>query len=429
MSLWRWITGRLNVTTDLVKWRAIFGHESDSGESVTPDSAMKLSSWWSCKRLKSSTVATLPCNIYQKDGEERSALQSHPLYPLLHDQPNADQTPVEFWEARVAQVCSHGNSYCEKMTVGNRLVALVPLPVTDVVPVRPDGPRGKLVYRVNDRGKSEDMPPAKIFHVKGFAPGDEDEGLSPVAYAARSIGGALSAERCAARVYGRGLRAAGFWKTPVDFSKEQREQLQKNYIAPAEGPQGEGKSIIMPPGIDWAAMNITPKDAEMLMTRGFNVTDVCRWMGVPPILIGHAQEGQTMWGSGIEQIILGWLVLGLRADIKRIESAVNMRLVSPADRVAGISFEFNFEGLLRADSVARAQLMSTLVQNGLRSRNEMRKIDNFPAYDGGDTFTVQSNLIDVEKLGEAGEQQQQDAETVRTAVAGWLLEQRERLAA
>jgi HK97 family phage portal protein len=188
-----------------------------------------------------------------------------------------------------------------------------------------------------------------------------------------------------------------------------------------EGIEGQGKALVVPPGFEWGTFNISPKDAELLMTRGFNVTDVCRWMGVPPILVGHSAEGQTMWGSGVEQIILGWLVLGLRAYLKRIEAAVNLRLLSDADRSKGIFFEFNFEGLLRADSAGRASLMSTLAQNGLRTRNELRKLDNMPPMDGGDQLTVQSALVPLDQIGA----QQQGAEAVRNSLRAWLQQERD----
>lgn len=420
MGLWRWVTGRLNIKGGLESWRLAFGLEDDSGVYVTPETALKLSTWWSAVRLISETIATLPIGIFQKKGDEREAIQDYFLYELLHDRPNEDQTPVEFWEGRVAPICTHGNSYAEKKFIGERIVALHPLNTENCVPVRLED--GRLIYRVTDRGKTTDMPPEKIFHVRGFAPNDELEGLSPVAYAARSLGGAIAAERAAAKVYSGGLRTPGFWIPPVDMNQKQRDDFIANYVKPIEGHKGQGSGrLVVPPGFDWKNMGITPHDAEMLMTRRFNVEDVCRWMGIPPILVGHAAEGQTMWGSGVEQIILGWLVLGLRAYLKRIESAVNTRLIPLKDRRNGISFEFNFEGLLRADSAARAALMSTFVQNGLRTRNEMRKIDNYPSVDGADALTVQSALVPLDQIGQP---QQQNAEVVRNAMRAWLLEER-----
>lgn len=420
MSLWRWITGRLNVTTDWPKWQTIFGTDTDSGETVTPESAMKLSSWWAAKRLITETIATLPCGIFSKGNNGDPAPQpGHLLSTLLRDQPNDWQTPVEFWEGRVGPLCSDGNSYAEKMFIGDRLVALRPLTVDMVEPFLDQQDDWRLKYRVTERGKTTTLPADKVFHIRGFGE-DGIKGLSPLACAARSLGAALAADRAAARMYGKGLRSPGFFLPPDSLTAEQRDQWYEQYIKPGYGSAGEGKPLIMMPGTGWVSFGITPKDAELLMSRGFSVEDVCRWMGVPPILVGHASEGQTMWGSGVEQIILGWLVLGLRAYLKRIESAVNQRLMPPTDRARGLYFEFNFEGLLRADSAGRAALMSTLAQNGLRTRNELRKLDNMPSMDGGDQLTVQSNLVAIGDLGA----QQQNAETVRNALRTWLMDER-----
>jgi HK97 family phage portal protein len=414
MSFWNWL--RRNKRGALSEMLVV--ESGDTTEVVTADAAMKLSAWWSCVRLIAETIATLPATVFQKDGDSRAARQDHPLHELLQYAPNADQTSVEFWEGRVAPLCIVGNSYVEKRFVGNRIVALIPFEGI-CRPVRDPGTRA-LSYEVNDRGRIEKLSPDKVFHIRGFGI-DGDEGLSPVSYAARSLGSAISAERAAARIFNKGLRAAGFWKPPVEMDKEQRKQFYENYVKPGEGIEGQGKAVIVPPGFDWGSFNVTPRDAELLMARGFSVADVCRWMGVPPILVGHAAEGQTMWGSGIEQIILGWLVLGLRAYLKRIEAAVNRRLLTRQDHAAGFFFEFNFEGLLRADSAGRAQLMSTLAQNGLATRNELRKLDNRPAMPGGDGLTVQSNLVPLDKLGA----QQQGAEAVRNALRTWLADERE----
>lgn len=422
MALWRWVRERLTLRhEDRGKWAAIYGHDPDAGEAVTPDTAMNLSAWWACRRLIAETIATLPCGVYRKDAAGNpQALPGHVLYERLHELPNDWQTPVEFWEGRVAPLCDTGNSYAEIASLGSRIVSLDPLRVDCVDPFRDRNDGNRIKYRVTDRGKTETVPAAKIFHIRAF--GDDGLlGLSPLEYARRSVATALSADRAAAKVYGKGLRAPGFWIAPATMDAEQRKQFVENYVKPAEGVQGEGSArVVMPPGFDWKNFGITPKDAELLLTRGFGVEDVCRWMGVPPILIGHTNQGQTMWGSGVEQIILGWLVLGLRAYLKRIESAVNTRLMPLRDRLDGIYFEFNFEGLLRADSAGRAALMATLAQNGLRTRNELRKLDNLPALTGGDDLTVQSNLIPLIQLGEATNA----ADLARNSLRAWLMDER-----
>lgn len=418
MSIWKWIVGRLSVTEGIEKWRMAFGYDYDSHEDVSANGALKLSVWWSASRLITETIATLPSAFYQKNGEDRIKLPDYFLQQLLNEQPNDEQTPIEFWEGRIGPLVMQGNSFAEKKFLGPRIVALQRMPFSDVQMVRRKD--NSIIYKFTDRGKVTELPPEKVFHIKGFTPNDEDLGLSPVEYASRSIGAAKSVDKAAARVYSRGMRAQGFFTAPEDMTPAQRTEFQKNYIDPGEGAANEGKTLIFPPKMDWKNMNITPRDAEMILTRGFNVEDVCRWMRVPPILVGHSSAGQTMWGTGVEQIILGWLVLGLRAYLKRIESAVNNRLVPLADRRNGIYFEFNFEGLLRADSAARAQLMAQLAQNGLRTRDELRRIDNYGPVPGGDTITVQSNLVPLDKLGE----QQQGAEQIRQSLKAWLDDER-----
>lgn len=397
MSFRSWIGKKLGLT-DHAFWAYWFGGDSWSGRSVNVENSMRLSAWWACVRLISETIATLPLAVYEKmpNGEKR-ARPDHYLHAVLHESPNADQTNVEFWEGQIAPVCIIGNSFAEKVFIADRLVALQPIDFNECHPFR-SVETGKLKYRFNDRGRSEVLPEDKVFHIRGFGTGG-DLGLSPVAYARNSLGAAMDVDEAAARIFGSGLRALGVFTAPSDMTKVQRQQFKENYIDKASGPKAEGSSIILPPGFDWKSMNIPPKDAEMIMSLRFRVEDICRWMGVPPVLVGHAGEGQTMWGSGIEQIMLGWLALGLRAYIRRVEAAANKRLILPRER-GRIYVECNIDGLIRADSAGRAALMGALAQNGLRTRNELRGLDNQPPLPGGDVLTVQSNLLPITMLGQ-----------------------------
>ncbi|MGE3874105.1 MAG: phage portal protein [Parvibaculaceae bacterium] len=395
-ALTQWVGRKFGLTEKGV-WAAYFGGSSWSGRNVTHESAMRLSAWFACTRLIAETISTLPLAVYEKtaDGMRRPAPE-HPVNVLLQ-RPNADQTPVEFWEGQVAPICIVGNSYAEKQYIGQRLVALEPIPYINCQPYRTID--GLLRYRFIDRfgRRRVDLAEERVFHIKGFGVGG-DLGLSPVGYARNSLGAAMDIEEASSRLYGTGMRASGIFTAPVDMDKAQREQFRKNFIDKMEGPEAEGTSIVLPPNFKWQALSIPPKDAEMILSRKFSVEDIARWMGVPPVLIGHSADGQTMWGSGIEQIMLGWLTLGLRAYIKRIESAINRRLFSTADQGRYYA-EFNVDGLVRADSQGRAALMSVLAQNGLRTRNELRAYDNMPPANGGDVLTVQSNLLPIDQLG------------------------------
>ncbi len=156
----------------------------------------------------------------------------------------------------------------------------------------------------------------------------------------------------------------------------------------------------LPPGFSFKALGLSPEDAQLLETRRFSVEEICRWFGVFPILIGHSAQGQTMWGSGIEQIVLAWLTLGLGTEFERIEQAIEKQLIQPAEQ-GRLYVQHNAESLLRADSASRAALYGALGQNGVASRNYMRAKENMEPYagEGGDVLTVQSNLIPLDQLG------------------------------
>lgn len=397
MNLLSWWRGRKVKLTDGTFWASWFGGESWSGKAVSPEGAMQLAAWWACVRLISETVATLPIGLYSR--QENGAKQpntEHDLYRLLHDSPNADQTACEFWEGMTAALCIFGNAYARKEMDGRKLRALTPMP-PDATVVRRDE-NGALRYRYTDKGKSFDLYEDEVFHIRGFGLGG-DVGLSPVSYARQTLGIAMAIGEASGKTFAHGMRASGWFKYKNGIlTQPQREQAQKVLVEKYSGSGASAKAGILEGDFDWISANINPQDAELLLSWKFSVEEICRWLRTPPILIGHAAEGQTMWGSGVEQIMLGWLTLGLRPYLTRIEQAIKKRLIAPAER-STIFAEFNVEGILRGDSAARAAFMSTMAQNGFLTRNEGRALDNRAPVDGGDVLTVQSNLVPLDQLG------------------------------
>lgn len=397
MSLLSWWRGRTVKLTDGAFWAQWFGGETWSGKTVTPHGAMQIAAWWACVRLIAETVATLPLGVFQKTtAGNKEPTPGHPLYRLLHDSPNADQTAAEFWEGVVASLCVFGNGYARKELESERLIALTPIPA-DVMVVRRDE-QGVLRYKYTERGKTFDLTEREIFHVRGFGMG-LDVGLSPVSYARQTLATAMAISEAAGTTFGQGMRASGFFISPQVLTKEQREQAEKRLVEKYSGSGAAGKAGLLEGGFTWSPASINPHDAEMLLSWKFSVEEICRWLRVPPVLIGHAAEGQTMWGSGVEQIMLGWLTLGLRPYLTRIEQSIKKQLIPAAERDRTFA-EFNVDGLLRADSAGRAAMLSSLGQNGYLTRNEGRALDNRPPKPGGDVLTVQSNLVPLEQLGQ-----------------------------
>lgn len=384
--------------TDDGFWAGYYGQENFAGEIVTAHGAMQLSAFWAGVRLISETIATLPISIYERaDNGDKRAVSSHPLYSILHDSPNADQTAVEFWEGRMLGLCTGGNGYAEKVEgAGGRLISLDRMPA-DTVVVRTEA--GALEYRFYDRGKEEKLPESKVFHIKGF--GDGDVGMSPVTYARNTLGLAKATDRHAGQLFAKGGRSKGFFVMPPSakpLTPQQRADALQNLVAANSGPNAPWAGILEG-GVDFKSVTMSSRDAELLLNRRFNVEDVCRWLRIPPILIGHSAEGQTMWGTGVEQIILAWLMTGLRPYLVRTEQAAKKRLLTAADRARGLFVEFNVEGMLRADSAARAELMSKMIQNAALTPNEWRRKENLSPMDGGDQLFINSTLAPLSQAG------------------------------
>jgi HK97 family phage portal protein len=386
----------------------------DTQHPITPDVAMQLGTIWACVRLLSETIGTLPLGLYRKDDKGgRIADTGHALYALLHDSPNADQTAAEFWEAVVACLCLWGNFYAEivRNTLGN--ITALNFLRPDLMTVQRDV-NGARVYRYaaleGMRVYSED----EVFHVRGFGIGG-DVGLSPIAYARKSLRLAIDLDGAAHSAITTGINGKGFVVVPKGATKEQKIEIRETFIDPITGPNSMGRAGILEQGLDWKSIEgLPPEDLQLLQARSFSVDEQCRWYRVPPFMIGHTEK-TTSWGTGLEQQTIGFLTYAARPYLTRIEQAVKKQLVKPADR-GKIYAEFILEGLLRADSAGRAAIMSVQAQNGLKTRNELRAKENDPPLPGGDQLTVQSNLVPLDQLGTASAGDQ----TAKAALMSWL---------
>lgn len=402
------LSGRDDVETIKIALGAMAGA---AGKSVAPDSALSLSTAWSCVRLLSETIGTLPMSFYQRVGDEKTVARNHPLYELLHDSPNADQSAAEFWEGVIACLCLWGNFYGERKYLGDRLVAVQPLKPNLMSVARTAA--GRREYRYADPKGRRVFDEDRIFHVRGFGYGG-DVGLSPISYGRETMSVALAAEQTAASQFKNGLQLSGFLELQgIKTTPEQRVELI-DLFAKFAGSSQAGKVMPLPDGAKFVALGMNPEDAQLLQTRAFHVEEICRWFRVPPFMVGHTEKSSS-WGTGLEQQMIGFLTFSLRPYLTRIEQAIKKQLIKPGDRGSYYA-EFNLEGLLRADSHGRAALLSALGQNGFITRNEGRARDNLKPLPGGDTLTVQSNMIPLDKIG----QTDQPAQQARSALMNLL---------
>jgi HK97 family phage portal protein len=376
---------------------APYGAENPAGKEVTVATALQLSAAWSCIKLLSETIASLPCQLYERgSNNERRGANKHPLYELLHNQPHADMTAMSFWQAYVASMLTHGAGYAEKHYSQRRLVALEPLhPGRIGAKVLASG---ALEWRYVDLdGEERTIPENKLFYTPAFSLNGRT-GLSPIRYGASVLGAALAADESSGKIFANGMRPLGALSIDKILTPKQREDMRANVLDKFRGSTNNGAALLLEAGMKYETFSIPPEDAQLLATRSFGIEEVCRWFGVPPIMVGHSEK-VTAWGTGIEQIVIGFLTFSLRPWLTRLEQSIRRQLIEPEERARYFA-EFSVEGLLRSDSAARASFYSTMAQNGLMSRNEIRRLENLPPIDGGDVLTVQSNLIAIDKLSE-----------------------------
>lgn len=393
MGVFQWL-GKTFGLSERGPWSAFYGRDSVSGENVTYQSAMQLDAVWACVNLKSKTVGTLPCVVY--DVATKDVASKHPLYNLLHNMPNEDDTASEFWEMAALSLCLDGNFFAEKKRNGSgALVAIHPLDPFTVSVGRDE--RNRRYYQVTERGGTRRLTADDMFHVRDARVPGSDRGISPIEAQVNVLGNATSAEKASGRTFKNGMLPSIILTTDQVLSADKRailgEALKKQFNASVTG-----NATLLEAGITPHAITLKPEDAQLLETRRFSVEQICRVFGVPPIMIGHAADGLTTWGSGVEQIILQFTKTGLRPLLKKIEEAIYRDLMTREDRKK-VNVKFNMEGLLRGDHQTRMLFLQGMVNTGIYTQNEARGYENLPPVEGGDQLLVNGTMTPSALLG------------------------------
>lgn len=399
MSLLSWLGQRIKLTHTKF-WSTFLGGDTWAGEPVTLESALQIGAFYGCVRLYAQTQSTLPRTVYERlpDGT-RKARPDHPLSRLISEEPNADQDACEFWEGMLAWQNARGNAFAEKIyrANDNQLIALNPLDPRFVSIERQ--PNGSKNFRYAPPGEPvRNLLEGKVFQLRDFNFGG-DYGLSVLDLARQSLGITQATERSAGAHFANGMRPSGWlvYKGGT-LEEDQRELARQNLINPMIGAGNTGKIGLLEGEFDYRQMTIPPENAQLLESRRFSVEDVCRWYGVPPILLSHASQGQTMWGSGIEQILLGWYVLQLRARIVKHDRALKRQLMTPEEKRT-LYIETNADGLLRGDTAARWESYWKALQTGAMTPNQVCDKENLPRWVGGDRHFINTTLAPLDEDG------------------------------
>lgn len=374
------------------------GHLGDS--VISDERILQISTVWRCVSLISTLTSTLPLDVFETDkNNNRSKVgMDNPLARLLQFSPNQYMTAQDFREAMTMQLCFYGNAYAlvERNGSGD-VISLLPLQSANM-DVKLVGKR--LVYRYQRDSEFADFSQKEIFHLKGFGYTGL-VGLSPIAFACKSAGVAVAMEDQQRDFFANGAKSPQILSTGEKvLTEQQRTQVEGNFKEIAGGPVRK-RLWILEAGFTTSAIGVTPQDAEMMASRKFQVSELARFFGVPPHLVGDVEKS-TSWGSGIEQQNLGFLQYTLQPYISRWENCIQRWLLKP-DQVGVLHAEHNLDGLLRGDSASRAAYMKTMGEAGLRTISEMRRIDNQPPLPGGDVAFRQAQYVPITQLGNNNE--------------------------
>ena len=378
------------------RYRFLMGPTA-AGKSVNERSAMQLTAVYACVRILAEGIAGLPLHVYQcgKNGSREKAAD-HPLYFLLHDEPNPEMTSFVFRETLMTHLLLYGNCYCQIIRDGRgQVTALYPLMPNQMSVDRDE--KGQLYYTYLRSGEEVDtmkkgtiyLLPEDVLHIPalGF---DGLVGYSPIAMAKNSIGVGLACEEYGAKFFANGAAPSGVLEHPGTIKDITR--LRESWNAIYGGSKNAGKVAILEEGMHYSPISISPNEAQFLETRKFQVDEIARIFHVPPHMIGDLERSTF---SNIEQQSLEFVKYTLNPWVCRWEQALTRSLLSPKEK-REYSIKFNVDGLLRGDYQSRMNGYAVGRQNGWMSANDIRELENLDrisAEQGGDLYLVNGNMI------------------------------------
>lgn len=358
---------------------AIFGNIglSSSGMYVSADSALTYSPVYACVRIISESIASLPLHLYKRlesGGKERDS--SHPLYFLLHDEPNPYQDAGQFLEMMTGHVLLRGNAYA-RIVANTEVEALIPLN-PDRMKVK-QNENGTIVYSYrNQKGLEEKYTQREIFHLRGIS-SDGIQGLSPIDLMRNSIGLGLAAEEYGSTFFSNNAQPGGILKHPGKIDDIAAKRLKADWQKAHSGTGNAHKTAILEEGMTWEQLGLKNSDAQFLESRKFQVSDIARIFRVPPHMIGDLDKATF---SNIEQQSLEFVMHTLRPWLIRWERAIKRLLLTTEEKKTYFP-EFLVDGLLRGDIKSRYDAYSVARNGGWLSVDEIREFENLnPLPDG-----------------------------------------------
>ena len=334
---------------------------------VTPTTAESLSAVQACVSAISETIGSLPLHLYRRTDAGREKANDHPLYRCLHDQPNERQSALEFREMMQAAVLLRGNAFA-------RIVRGYDGQVRQLVPIHPDRVRvldldsGRLGYEVSTTTGTERLTQDEIFHLRHRSD-DGIVGVSPIARSAATLELALAERDHGVSTFQNGAKLLGVLKHPGKMSPEQKAALKASW-----GDYKAGSTPVLEGGLDYQTVSMSLEDSEWIAARKLSVVEVARLFRVPGPMIGDLEAANY---SNVVELSRFFITNTLRRHMIEWEQAIARQLLTDAGRRIFFA-EHSVEGLLRGDSLNRAEFYAKALADGWMTTDEVRQLENLP---------------------------------------------------
>ena len=346
---------------------------------VNAKTAQSVSAVYACVQAIAETTASLPLILFKRAGEDRLRASEHPLYAVLHDMANPEQTALEAREYLQACVLLRGNAFA-------RIVRGLDGQVRELWPMSPDRvtvlrAAGKLAYDYTDRNSVlHRLLAHEVLHLRHRLGDDGVLGVSPIAAARGVVELAMAESEHGVNTFRNGAKLLGVLKFPGVLKADQRQAIKDSWGSQYAGASNAGRTAILEGGVDFQAVSMSLEDAEWIASRQFSVEEVARLFRVPPTVIGDLRHGNY---SNSVEMARQFVTMTLRRHLVAWEQAIAKQLLTDESRRTYFA-EHQVEGLLRGDSVNRADFYDKGIAAGWMLKSEARRLENLPTIEGID---------------------------------------------
>jgi HK97 family phage portal protein len=361
VRLFDWFTGRKSVSNSLDLFREIYGgRTSKTGQTVTLADAMRCAAAMACARVIANGIAQVPLKLFQEQGDSKTPATDHPLYRVLHRRPNPWQTSFEFRETIGLHLAFCGRAYVYKTIVGGKVRELIPFePGAVTTKLAADGI--SIIYRHQSAdGTVREFDQELIWHLKGPS-WNGWEGLDAMELARDAVGLTIATETQHANTFKNGVTPSGVYTVEGNLNPEQHKQLRA-FLAANYSGENQGLPMVIDRGAKWLQTAMKGVDAQHLETRMHQVREVCRAMGVMPIMV--FADDRTQAFASVEALYQAHVAHTLAPWWERLEQSIDCNLLTERDERDGIYAKFMGQGLLRGSMKDRAEYFSKALGSG-----------------------------------------------------------------